>query len=68
MALQEGQVREIAPRVMSLIKGRLEHVLVRISTLRPNDPILRNVSQMIEYTRKIVDTMGLNMAAASSAY
>lgn len=68
MTLQEGQVREIAPRVMSLIQGRLEHVLVRISTLRPNDPILRNVSQMIEYTRKIVNTMGLNMAAASSAY
>ncbi|KAJ4423356.1 hypothetical protein N0V82_001959 [Gnomoniopsis sp. IMI 355080] len=64
----EGQVREVAPRVMSLIKGRLEHVLVRLSTMRPNDPILRNVSQMIDYTRKIVDTMGMNMAAASSAY
>lgn len=53
---------------MSLIKGRLEHVLVRLSTARPNDPIMRNVSQMIDYTRKIADTMGLNMAAASSAY
>lgn len=64
----EGQVREVTPKVMSLIKGRLEHVLVRLSTMRPNDPILRNVSQMIDYTRKIVETMGLNMAAASSAY
>lgn len=66
--LQEGQVREVTPKVMSLIKGRLEHVLVRLSTMRPNDPILRNISQMIDYTRKIVDTMGLNMALASSAY
>ncbi|CAN8104583.1 unnamed protein product [Discula destructiva] len=54
----EGQVREVTPKVMRLIKGRLEHILIRLSTARPHDPSLKTVSQMIEHTRKINEYMG----------
>lgn len=66
--IQEGQVREITPKVMSLIKSRLEHVFIRLNSAAPTDPILRNLSLMIEYTRKIADSMGLSLPGSSSAY
>lgn len=51
---------------MSLIKSRLEHVFIRLNSTAPNDPILRNLSLMIDYTRKIAESMGLNLAPSSS--
>ncbi|KAF3766475.1 hypothetical protein M406DRAFT_89257 [Cryphonectria parasitica EP155] len=64
----EGQVREITPRVMSLVKSRLEHVFVRLNMAVPNDPVLRNLSGMIDLTRKINDAMGRSGSIAGSAY
>lgn len=61
-------MREITPKVMSLIKSRLEHVFIRLNSSVPNDPALRNLSVMIDYTRKIADSMGLNLAGSSSSY
>lgn len=54
---QEGQVREITPKVMSLLKGRLEHVFLRLSSTSPNDPVLKNISQMTSITQRITDSM-----------
>lgn len=56
--LQETHVREVTPKVMHIIKGRLEHILIRLSTSRPNDPILREISQTLEYTRQVGELIG----------
>ncbi|POS76281.1 hypothetical protein DHEL01_v205319 [Diaporthe helianthi] len=53
----EGQVREITPKVMSLLKGRLEHVFLRLSSSVPSDPALRNISNMTSLTQRITDSM-----------
>lgn len=62
----EGQVREITPKVMSLLKGRLEHVFLRLSSTMPSDPALRNISNMTSLTQRITDSM--RPLAASSSY
>ncbi|KAK7746685.1 hypothetical protein SLS53_001871 [Cytospora paraplurivora] len=54
---QEGQVREITPKVMSLLKGRLEHVFLRLNSTVPNDPALKNISMMTSLTQRITDSM-----------
>lgn len=64
--IQEGQVREITPKVMSLLKGRLEHVFLRLSSTMPSDPALRNISNMTNLTQRITDSM--RPLAASSSY
>lgn len=53
---------------MTLIKSRLEHVFIRLSSTAPGDPALRNLSTMIDYTRKIAEFMGLSLAAPASSY
>lgn len=53
----EGQVREITPKVMSLLKGRLEHVFLRLNSTVPNDPALKNISIMTNLTQRITDSM-----------
>lgn len=63
---QEGQVREITPKVMSLLKGRLEHVFLRLSSTMPSDPALRNISNMTSLTQRITDSM--RPLAANSSY
>lgn len=52
---------------MTLVKNRLEEVFVRLSMAVPNDPALRNLSIMIDLTRKINDTMGRAGSFAGSA-
>lgn len=51
---------------MSLLKGRLEHVFLRLSSTMPNDPALRNISNMTSLTQRITDSM--RPLAASSSY
>ncbi|KAG8163182.1 hypothetical protein KVR01_007660 [Diaporthe batatas] len=63
----EGQVREITPKVMSLLKGRLEHVFLRLSSTMPSDPALRNISSMTSLTQRITDSMR-PIAAAGVPY
>ncbi|KAJ0107754.1 hypothetical protein J7T55_000016 [Diaporthe amygdali] len=62
----EGQVREITPKVMSLLKGRLEHIFLRLSSTVPSDPALRNISTMTNLTQRITDTM--RPLTASTSY
>ncbi|KAL1858175.1 hypothetical protein Daus18300_010057 [Diaporthe australafricana] len=62
----EGQVREITPKVMSLLKGRLEHIFLRLSSTVPSDPALRNISNMTNLTQRITDSM--RPLAAGSSY
>lgn len=42
---------------MSLLKGRLEHVFLRLSSTVPNDPALKNISMMTGLTQRITDSM-----------
>lgn len=53
---------------MTLIKSRLEHVFLRLSSTAPGDPVLRSLSTMIDYTRKITESMGLSLPAPTSSY
>lgn len=64
--IQEGHVKDVTPKVMQLIKGRLEHILIRLSTARPNDPILRDISQTLEYTRQVSELMAAPVASSST--
>ncbi|KAI3398542.1 hypothetical protein diail_9066 [Diaporthe ilicicola] len=66
LQIQEGQVREITPKVMSLLKGRLEHMFLRLSSTMPSDPALRNISTMTNLTQRITDSM--RPLAAGSSY
>ena len=53
--LQDDQTREITPKILGHIKTRLEQVFMRISSVSPNDPGLKNLAQMSSIVEKIIN-------------
>ncbi|TPX11672.1 uncharacterized protein E0L32_007651 [Thyridium curvatum] len=53
--IQDEQVRELTPKILSHIKARLEQVFIEISTISANDPVLKNIAQMASLINRIVD-------------
>lgn len=61
--LQEGQVREVTPKVMGMIRDRLEEVLRRqtASTQPVSNALMQSVTNMITITYNIAKAMGFAM-------
>lgn len=54
---QDNQVREVTPKIMTLLKTRIEHLYLRISRIAPNDPILKTLTNMANVAGRINDTV-----------
>lgn len=52
---QDDQVREVTPKIMGLLKTRIEHLFVRISRIAPNDPTLKSLTNMANVAGRIND-------------
>ncbi|KAJ9143336.1 Muc1 extracellular alpha--glucan glucosidase [Pleurostoma richardsiae] len=53
MSTTDNQVREVTPKIMGIIKSRLESLFMRITNAAPGDPILKNLASMIQLTNRI---------------
>ncbi|KAL1837098.1 hypothetical protein VTK73DRAFT_4826 [Phialemonium thermophilum] len=51
----DDQVREVTPKIMSLLKTRIEHLFARIHRIAPNDPTLKNLTNMANVAGRITD-------------
>lgn len=45
----------MAPKIFELIVQKTENLFVRVSSQRGNDPILRNLSQLIATSKKLLE-------------
>ena len=50
-------MREVTPRIMTLIQTRVEQLMLRVSRLAPNDPTLKMLTNMANVARRIADTV-----------
>ncbi len=50
-------MRDVTPRIMGLLKTRIEHLILKISRLAPNDSSLRGLPNMANVAGRIVDTV-----------
>lgn len=53
---------------MSLLKTRIEHLVIRISRLAPNDPTLKNLSNMANVAGRINDMIRSGGGVHDAAY
>ncbi|KAL2116242.1 hypothetical protein VTJ04DRAFT_8409 [Mycothermus thermophilus] len=53
----DDQVREVTPKIMTLLKNRIEQLLVEISRIAPHDPTLKTLSSMIQVATRIAETV-----------
>ncbi|QSZ32688.1 hypothetical protein DSL72_002267 [Monilinia vaccinii-corymbosi] len=51
----EDQVADLVPKIMNIYIQRLEHLFMRITTVAPNDPLLKQVSQMVTTANRILE-------------
>jgi len=54
---QDDQLREVTPKIMNLIQSRVEQLMLRVSRLAPNDPTLKNLTNMANVAGRIADTV-----------
>jgi hypothetical protein len=50
---QDEQVREVTPKIMTLLKTRIEHLFLRISRQAPHDPMLKILTNMANVVNRI---------------
>ena len=54
---QDSEVRSVTPKIMSLLKSRLEQLFLNISNMAPRDPVLKNITNMTNMATRIIDTV-----------
>jgi hypothetical protein len=54
-ALQDEATRAVTPKIMGLFVDRMENIFMRISTNASTEPVLKNLSQMINISRRILE-------------
>ncbi|KAH8884896.1 hypothetical protein GQ53DRAFT_660637 [Thozetella sp. PMI_491] len=64
----DDQVRDVTPRIMGLLKTRIEHLILKISRFAPNDSSLRGLTNMATVAGRIVDTVVNRGPRRSDAY
>lgn len=50
-------MREVTPKIMGLIKGRVEQLFLRVSRLAPSDPTLKTLTNMANVAGRIAETV-----------
>jgi predicted type IV restriction endonuclease len=55
--VQDEQLRDVTPKIMTLIKGRIEQLILHISRLAPSDPNLKTLSNMANVAGRIAETV-----------
>jgi len=55
----EPQVSELVPKIMGIYTQRLEHLLMRVSNVSPNDPTLKRLHNMVIASHRILDLAAL---------
>jgi hypothetical protein len=63
-------LREVTPKIMGLIKGRVEQLFLRVSRLAPNDPTLKMLTNMANVAGRIAENVqrGGNRESRDSLY
>ncbi|RAL66508.1 hypothetical protein DID88_006198 [Monilinia fructigena] len=51
----EDQVADLVPKIMNIYIQRLEHLFMRITNVAPNDPLLKQLSQMVSIANRILE-------------
>lgn len=54
---QDDQLCNVTPRIMSLLKGRLEQLVVKISRISPSDPIIKRLTHMVRMVTQISEAV-----------
>lgn len=52
---QDGDARAVTPKIMGMLVARVEGLFVRISSTSGNDPVLKNLSQIIVNAKRVID-------------
>jgi hypothetical protein len=55
--LQDDQVREVTPKIMTLLKTRIEQLFLEISRIAPHDPALKTLSNMSQIAGRIAESV-----------
>ncbi|TLD26990.1 hypothetical protein PspLS_04599 [Pyricularia sp. CBS 133598] len=53
----EPDIRQITPKILTLIKTRIETVFMRISNTQAGDPSLKNLAQMIQVINRMLNSV-----------
>lgn len=53
--MQDDQVREVTPKIMNLLKTRIEQLLLDISRVAPHDPSLKTLSTMSQIAGRVAE-------------
>jgi hypothetical protein len=53
--VQDQQVREVTPNIMKLVISRSENMFLRITAKDRQDPILKNLSQLVTTAKRILE-------------
>lgn len=64
-------MREVTPKIMGLIKSRVEQLFLRVSRLAPNDPTLKMLTNMANVAGRIAENVqrsGGNRESRDSLY
>ncbi|KAH8902005.1 hypothetical protein BR93DRAFT_948328 [Coniochaeta sp. PMI_546] len=67
----DDQLREVTPKIMGLIKSRVEQLFLRVSRLAPNDPTLKMLTNMANVAGRIAENVqrsGGNRESRDSLY
>lgn len=58
---QDDQLCNVTPRIMGLLKGRLEQLIVKISRISPSDPIIKKLTHLVHMVTQISETVQPNV-------
>ncbi|KAL2158755.1 hypothetical protein VTH06DRAFT_3946 [Thermothelomyces fergusii] len=53
----DDQVREVTPKIMNILKTRIEQLFLEISRIAPHDPALKTLSNMSQVAGRIAETV-----------
>lgn len=57
LSLQDDQVREVTPKIMTMLKTRIEQLFLDISRVAPHDASLKTLSNMSQVAGRIADSV-----------
>jgi hypothetical protein len=57
---QDDQLCNVTPRIMGLLKGRLEQLIVKISRVSPSDAIIKKLTHMVHMVTQISEAVRPN--------
>lgn len=50
-------MREITPKIMGILKSRVEQLFLRVSSVSAQDPVLKNMSRMVNLMNRITESV-----------